>query len=65
MSTTENKIIKRDYGFDGTRAIVDTAKHGRILIEDGYGGEDTMKGGCVRWSLDQSISCNLAIPLRA
>jgi len=45
----ETQDIERDYGFKGTRAIVDTLKHGRLLIEDGYGGVDSMGGGCVRW----------------
>lgn len=45
----ETKEIERDYGFSGTRAIVDTANHGRILIEDGFGGMDGIEGGCVRW----------------
>lgn len=55
MTTTSKSIlidtqeVERDYGFEGTRAIVDTAEHGRILIEDGFGGMDSLEGGCVRW----------------
>ena len=44
----ETRHVERDYGFAGTQAIVDT-KNGRLLIEDGYGGEGTLAGGCVRW----------------
>lgn len=48
---TKSKIIEqcsveRDYGFNGTVAIVDHKKYGRILIEDGFGGIDGL-GGCV------------------
>jgi hypothetical protein len=45
----ETQATVRDYGFTGTLAIVDTADHGRILIEDGFGGMDSIEGGCVRW----------------
>ena len=48
-SLIETQDVERDYGFSGTRAIVDTADHGRILIEDGFGGMDGIEGGCVRW----------------
>jgi hypothetical protein len=45
----ESRAVKRDYGFDGTEAIVDTEKHGRLLIMDGFGGMDELRGGTVRW----------------
>jgi len=44
----ETQAVERDYGFKGTQAIIDT-KNGRLLIKDGYGGVDTLAGGCVRW----------------
>jgi len=44
----ETQAVERDYGFDGTQAIIDT-NNGRLLIKDGYGGVDTLAGGCVRW----------------
>jgi hypothetical protein len=37
------------YGFVRTTAIIDHTRCGRILIEDGYGGEDSIAGGAVRW----------------
>lgn len=30
-------------------AIIDHKKHGKLLIIQGYGGEDTLDGGAVRW----------------
>ena len=54
MKTTKSRLVEtqdveRDYGFAGMQAIVDTENHGRILIEDGFGGMDSLEGGCVRW----------------
>jgi hypothetical protein len=45
----EIKTTPRDYGMAGTQAVVDHPKHGRLLIEDGFGGMDQLRGGCVRW----------------
>lgn len=45
----ESRDVERDYGFTGCEAIVDHPTLGRILIVDGYGGENTPSGGCVRW----------------
>lgn len=36
------------YGFDTTTMIIDTKKHGRVLITDGWGGDD-LSGYCYRW----------------
>lgn len=41
--------VERDYGFIGIRAIVDTESNERLLIEDGFGGMDSLEGACVRW----------------
>jgi hypothetical protein len=54
MNTSESTIIEQqtleaDYGFAATEAVVDHEKHGRIYICEGYGGEDSLAGGCVRW----------------
>lgn len=49
ISLVDKINVTRDYGFDGVIAIVDHADHGRLLIEDGYGGEMSLDGGCVRW----------------
>lgn len=40
--------VSRDYGFSGIEAIVETEK-GRLLIQDGFGGIDSIRGGAVRW----------------
>ena len=45
----ESRDVERAYGFTGTEAIIDHPKHGRILIADGFGGMDSIEGGCVRW----------------
>jgi hypothetical protein len=45
----EKRKVERDFGFLGTDAIIDHEKHGRLLIRDGYGGENGMQGGAVRF----------------
>lgn len=47
--------VAREYGFNGTQAIFDHPKHGRLFITDGYGGENTMSGGSVRWRHGMAI----------
>ena len=49
MRTTEVRDEVREYGMGGMIAIVDHPAHGRLLIADGYGGEDQIRGGAVRW----------------
>ncbi len=44
----EQQNVTRDYDFNGVKAIVDTPT-GRVYIEDGFGGQDSIAGGCVRW----------------
>lgn len=61
MNISKSKIIEqisveRDYGFTGTAAIVDHKKYGRIFIEDGFGGIDTLAGGRVRFKHGMIIS---------
>lgn len=51
----EKREVTRDYGFDGIDAIVDHPTHGRLLIMDGFGGTDTLKGGAVRWEHGMAI----------
>lgn len=41
--------MTRDYGFRGHEAIIDHPVHGRLLLCDGFGGVDSLDGGCVRW----------------
>ena len=45
----EARSVERDYGFAGTQAIIQHSKCGRLLIEDGFGGVDSLAGGAVRW----------------
>lgn len=45
----EKERLERAYGFMGTDAIIDHHKMGRIFICDGFGGMDSIEGGCVRW----------------
>ena len=49
INVIESEDVERDYGFDGTIAIIDHPEHGRLLIQDGYAEHDIC-GGCVRWS---------------
>ena len=50
MKIIEKRDVVRDYDFAGIEAIIDHPKHGRLLIQDGFGGIDSMQGGAVRWS---------------
>ena len=45
----EKRDVERDYGLSGIDAIVDHPEHGRLLVCDGYGGMDDIKGGAVRF----------------
>lgn len=45
----EKRTIEGMYEFAVEQMIIDTDKHGRILITEGYGGEDKMEGGQYRW----------------
>lgn len=37
------------YDMRCTYALIDTAKHGRLLIVEGFGGMDSLSGGAYRW----------------
>lgn len=45
----EKESVRRDYDMIGTNAVIDTVDHGRLLIQDGFGGIDDLCGGAVRW----------------
>ena len=56
MTKTETKTtliettrVEADYGMLCTIAIVEHPKHGRLFIREGYGGEDSLAGGAIRW----------------
>lgn len=49
MVVIEKRDVEREYGFRGVDAIVQHRRLGRLLVCDGYGGQDTMQGGAVRW----------------
>lgn len=49
VTVIEQRPIERDYEMQGVQAIIDHPTHGRLLIEDGFGGMDTLEGGAVRW----------------
>lgn len=49
MEILWQREVTREYGFEGIQAIVLSEKHGRLLVVDGYGGENQPKGGCVRF----------------
>jgi hypothetical protein len=48
-TVAEKRDVERDYGFSGVEAIIDHPEHGRLLICDGFGGMDDLKGGAVRF----------------
>ena len=45
----ELESVERDYGLTGTVAIVESTEGKRFLIQDAFGGVDTLEGGAVRW----------------
>lgn len=45
----EKRIVEGAYGFDHTQAIVDSVKHGRLLVVDGFGSTNDLEGGQYRW----------------
>jgi hypothetical protein len=56
MTKTETKTtliettrVESDYGMLCRLAIVEHPKHGRLFIREGYGGEDSLAGGAIRW----------------
>ena len=53
----EQRDVERDYGFRGVEAIVEHDKHGRLLVCDGFGGKDSMRGGAVRF--EHGMVCRL------
>jgi hypothetical protein len=62
MTTTKITLIERDcteadYGMMADMAIVEHPKHGRLFIREGYGGEDSLAGGSVRWR--HGIACRI------
>lgn len=53
----EQRSVERDYGFRGVEAIVEHEKHGRLLVCDGFGGKDSLRGGAVRF--EHGMVCKL------
>ena len=49
VTLIEKQTVLLEYGFKGTLAIVESPLLGKLLIADGYGGENTPRGGAVRW----------------
>lgn len=45
----EIENVERDYGTNGINAIVESNDGRRFLIQDAFGGIDTLQGGAVRW----------------
>lgn len=48
ITVVERNTQEGLYRFDTDSMIVDTEKHGRLLITDGWGG-DEVNGECYRW----------------
>lgn len=48
VTVLEQRSVVREYGIEGTEAIV--IKDGeKLLLTDGFGGQDDLRGGTVRW----------------
>ena len=45
----ETRTVDGEYGFSRECAIVDHQTHGRLYLEQGFGGMDSIAGGCMRW----------------
>lgn len=45
----EKSVTDGPYGFDVESAIIEMPKHGRVYIQQGFGGIDQPIGGAVRW----------------
>jgi len=45
----EKRETEGAYGMISESMIVDTDKHGRLLVSDGFGGMDNQAGGMYRW----------------
>lgn len=56
METTliEKRTQEGQYGMDTESMILDTDTHGRLLITDGWGGDD-VNGYCYRWRNGMAI----------
>lgn len=50
----EKRSVEREYGFDGTQAIINKDGN-KILIADGFGGVGDLCGGAVRWRHGMAI----------
>lgn len=53
----DQRTVERAYGFEGTEVIIDHETHGRLLVCDGFGGADSLRGGAVRYV--HGIVCKL------
>jgi hypothetical protein len=45
----ESTLVDAEYGMLCRLAIVEHPTHGRLFLREGYGGEDTLAGGAIRW----------------
>lgn len=45
----ESTRVEADYGMLCTLAIVEHEVRGRLFLREGYGGEDSLQGGAIRW----------------
>ena len=53
-TATQNTLIETDtrrgaYDFRQTRAIIQHHSLGRLLLVEGFGGQDSLSGGAYRW----------------
>lgn len=54
--TLETQQIEREYNFLATTAIIHHSEYGLLLINQGFGGMDSLEGGAVRWKHGTAIS---------
>ena len=54
ITVLEQRSVVREYGIEGTEAIV--IKDGeKLLLTDGFGGIDSLRGGSVRWCYGMAV----------
>lgn len=45
----ETRDVRGAYDMICRQAIIEHPTHGRLLLTEGYGGEDSLEGGAYRW----------------
>lgn len=49
VAVVETRKVQGQYDLVAYQAIIDHSEAGRLLLTEGYGGEDSPEGGAYRW----------------